>query len=269
MVVFLLSSFVSMEVSAAQPDIGVPIEKLKWDEVNKLLPKFSKFKVLDTETGRIFDVQRRAGSHHADVQPLTPKDTKTMKEIYNGKWSWKRRSIIVISDNKWVAASMHGMPHGAGALPNNFPGHFCIHFYGSTTHRTNHMDLSHKLMIFKAAGELHEYLYDSNPDAVVRAYIAGLKQHDAVILQAVSLQTFNAEKTFKQIENVKISRLGKKKVSADELVMQLPIEVEWFIKDRGRKAVSGNITVVRFSPDGPWFVDHHHFMKKNGLRVKN
>ena len=92
-----------------------------------------------------------------------------MKEIYGGKWSWKRRAIIVIHQDQWIAASMHGMPHGAGALENDFPGHFCIHFYGSKTHRTNSMDLSHKLMILKAAGKLQEYVNNADPFEHIRA----------------------------------------------------------------------------------------------------
>src|SRR4051812_23938190 len=156
------------EVKAA-PAISYKIEMLNWKEVNPILPKYSKFTVLDIETGKKFTVQRRAGSHHADVQPLTSKDTKVMKKIYGGKWSWKRRAIIVIHKDEWIAASMHGMPHGAGALKNNFPGHFCIHFYGSTTHRTNSMDLSHMLMILKASGKLDDYLSRANPYEVVSA----------------------------------------------------------------------------------------------------
>ena len=75
---------------------GLQIDMLPWEKVYKILPKYSKFTVLDVETGKRFHVQRRAGSRHADVQPLTPKDTTIMKEIYGGKWSWKRRAIIVI-----------------------------------------------------------------------------------------------------------------------------------------------------------------------------
>ena len=54
-----------------------------------------------------------------------------MKKIYHNQWSWKRRAIIVLIDHQMIAASMHGMPHGAGALQNDFPGHFCVHFSGS------------------------------------------------------------------------------------------------------------------------------------------
>src|SRR3954452_21757693 len=163
----------------AATNLSYKIEMLDWKEVNQLLPKYTKFTVLDVETGKKFRVQRRAGSHHADVQPLTTKDTKIMKKIYGGKWSWKRRAIVVISKDQWIAASMHGMPHGGGALKNNFPGHFCIHFYGSTTHRTNSMDLSHMLMIYKASGQLNQYLAKADPYQVINAYIVGFKQQDS------------------------------------------------------------------------------------------
>lgn len=115
-------------VLAEDIGIGIKIEILPWEEINEILPKNSKFTVLDVETGKRFNVQRRAGSSHADVQPLTLKDTQIMREIYDGKWSWRRRAIIVIHQNQWIAASMHGMPHGVGSLKNRFPGHFCIHF---------------------------------------------------------------------------------------------------------------------------------------------
>lgn len=60
------------------------------------------------ETGLQFQVQRRAGKNHADVQPLTKQDTAVMKQIYQGKWSWKRRAILVRKDDQFLAASMHG-----------------------------------------------------------------------------------------------------------------------------------------------------------------
>ncbi|WMT40463.1 hypothetical protein RE628_25265 [Paenibacillus sp. D2_2] len=84
-----------------------------WSEVNKLLPKKSKFSIIDMEKGLVFRAQRRAGSRHADVQPLTKEDTKTMKQIFDNRWSWDRRAIVVVMDNnKRIAASMNGMPHG-------------------------------------------------------------------------------------------------------------------------------------------------------------
>ncbi len=64
-------------------------ELLPWEKVNELIPRYSTFSVTDIDTGLSFKAQRRAGNHHADVQPLTKKDTEIMKRIYEGKWSWK------------------------------------------------------------------------------------------------------------------------------------------------------------------------------------
>jgi hypothetical protein len=247
--------------------INNKIEMLNWKEVNQILPKYTKFTVMDVETGKKFKVQRRAGSQHADVQPLTSKDTLVMKKIYGGKWSWKRRAIIVIHKDQWVAASMHGMPHGAGALENNFPGHFCIHFYGSTTHRTNTMDLSHMLMVLKASGKLNEYLGKANPYQVVNAYVAGLKQQDAQITSQASLQNITWKPILKKVENVKIARMELLPVEdlTEEISLDIPIEIDWYIKDSGRQTFRGDIHLIRFSPVDAWKVDSQHFLKENHL----
>lgn len=107
---------------------------LSWEEIDEIIPRFTTFTITDLETGLRFKAQRRAGNNHADVQPVTKADTAIMKEVYGGKWSWKRRAILVHYNGHAIAASMHGMPHGGGALANGFPGHFCIHFKDSLTH---------------------------------------------------------------------------------------------------------------------------------------
>lgn len=242
-------------------------ELLPWEEVNKILPKYSVFVVRDLETGLEFEVQRRAGSKHADVQPLTAEDTKIMKKIYSGKWSWKRRAIAVLHNDRQIAASMHGMPHGAGALKNNFPGHFCIHFYGSTTHRRNYMDLSHKLMTLKSAGKLGDYLQTTEPYELVSAYIAGFKEQDESVVRLASLQNGNWKKILPKVENsalIAMPMLPTEDIQYD-LILRIPVEIEWFIKDRGRKKFNGDIWLVRFSPTGPWKIDSTRFLKDNDL----
>lgn len=252
----------------AESTISYKIEMLNWKEVNQILPKYTKFTVMDVETGKRFKVQRRAGSHHADVQPLTSKDTKVMKRIYGGKWSWKRRAIIVIHKDQWIAGSMHGMPHGAGALANNFPGHFCIHFYGSTTHRTNSMDLSHMLMVLKASGKLNQYLGKANPYEVINAYVAGLKQQDARITSQASLQQIKWKPILGVIENIRISRMEFLPAEdlTNEISLDVPIDVDWYIKDRGRRSFRGVIHLIRFSPMDAWKVDSQDFLKENNLK---
>lgn len=134
-------------------------EMLPWSEVKHLFPKKARSQIIDLETGLTFDVERRAGDKHADVQPLTRADTDVMKRIYKGKWIWDRRAILIQVDDRRIAASMHGMPHGRGSLQNGFPGISAFIFFGSTTHLTQNADPSHQLMIHKAAGKRHSILF--------------------------------------------------------------------------------------------------------------
>lgn len=268
----ILTCFSMIVSSELFPLIGYTSPRynlIPWEKVNQILPKYSKFTVVDAETGHKFRVQRRAGSRHADVQPLTSNDTKIMKKIYHGKWSWRRRAIFVVDGKKKIPASMHGMPHGAGALQNNFPGHFCIHFYGSTTHRTNHMDLSHKLMILKAAGRLEEHLAKPNPYEVVNAFITGLKEQDERIVSLVSYQKINWGDLLGDIESVHIRSMTILPLEdlTSELSLSIPITVDMYIKDEGLKQFRGNITVVRFSQLDAWKVDCTAFLIKSGITL--
>ena len=263
----VLLTFTDISVMAKkQPD---KVKMPQWEEVNELLPRYSKFTVMDLETGLRFRVQRRAGSNHADVQPLTSEDTAIRKKIYSGKWSWKRRAIIVISEKGKIAASMHGLPHGGGALKNNFPGHFCIHFYGSTTHRTNFMDLSHKLMILKSAGKLEKYLEQTDPYDLVNAYIAGIKQQDPYIVSFISLQDLKWKKLLPLIENISINRMEVLPAEdvGDQLTLTVPVEINWQIKGRGGRNFTGEIVLVRFLGNEQWKVDSTRFLEDNKITI--
>jgi|LSQX01.1.fsa_nt_gb hypothetical protein len=144
-------------------------ELIPWEEADQLFPKYAKARIVDVDTRLSFWVQRRAGTEHADVQPLTKEDTEIMKTIYQGKWSWQRKAIIVeLEDGRRLAASMHGMPHGAGAIRgNNFNGHFCVHFWGSTTHGSKKPNRAHQIMVWKAAGQFDQQLEKvSAPEAI-------------------------------------------------------------------------------------------------------
>ncbi|MEH7441530.1 hypothetical protein V7201_04255 [Bacillus sp. JJ1122] len=256
-------------IEAKKQSANQKVQMYQWEEVNDILPKYSKFTVVDLETGMKFRVQRRAGSNHADVQPLTSEDTAIMKKIYNGQWSWKRRAILVISDEQMkIAASMHGMPHGGGALKNNFPGHFCIHFYGSTTHRTNFMDLSHKLMILKAAGRLELYLEQTDPYDLINAFIAGIKQQDPKIVSYISLQEQDWDTILPSIDNVRISRMEvlPHEDITDELTLSVPVEINWQLKGVGGRNFTCLIKLVRFMPNEQWKIDSVQFLKDNGIK---
>jgi hypothetical protein len=153
---------------------------IPWDEASLLIPRMARAEVMDILTGVTFSAQRRAGSSHADFQPLTRQDTEAMRLIYQEGWSWNRRAVLVRSpDGRWLAASMNGMPHGGDGIPGNgFSGHFCIHFYQSRTHGSNQADPMHQAMVFRAAGKLPEYVKTLAPPQLAELYVAGLHQRD-------------------------------------------------------------------------------------------
>ena len=121
-------------------------ERLDWFEEGPwTIPKGAVFTVKDCKTGKTFKCKRWSGANHCDTMPLTKEDTAIMKSLYGGNWSWRRRSILVLYNDHVYAASMNGMPHGTTTIKNNnFPGHFCIHFYGSKTHGTKRVDPTHQ-----------------------------------------------------------------------------------------------------------------------------
>lgn len=128
-------------------------EKLNWFKGGSTaIPKGGIFTVKDVRTGKTFKCKRWSGYNHMDSEPLTADDTAIMKSIYGGRWSWARRPILVKYNGHVYACSMNGMPHEDDTIAdNNFPGHFCIHFYMSRTHATNHLDPDHQACVAAAA----------------------------------------------------------------------------------------------------------------------
>lgn len=128
-------------------------ELLPWEQVKQIFPIGDTARVFDLETGLSFRVHRHGGHLHADCEPFSPKDTAIMFAIFDGKWSWERRSVIVEVGEYRIAGSINGQPHGRYTLrENNFPGHFCVHFYQSRLHKNGKIDPTHQRMILKAAG---------------------------------------------------------------------------------------------------------------------
>lgn len=129
-------------------------ETLDWfkDDGTHVIPKNARFTIKDVGTGKTFEAVRWSGANHIDAEPRTASDTKTMKAIYGGSWSWRRRPILVMYNGHVYAASMNGMPHGTQTISgNNFEGHFCIHFKNSKTHETKRVDSEHQNAVNRAA----------------------------------------------------------------------------------------------------------------------
>ena len=130
------------------------VQMIDWfasNTIQKAIPRETgTAKVIDTRSGRSFNVTRRGGTNHIDAEPTTRADTNTMKEI-RGYWSWDRRPCLVIVGNLVIAASWNGMPHGGCMINDNgFSGHFCIHFKNSRTHASNSVDAAHQACVREA-----------------------------------------------------------------------------------------------------------------------
>ncbi|WLD92756.1 hypothetical protein [Alkalihalobacillus sp. AL-G] len=235
------------------------IELKTWEETKSIIPKGSEFEVIDIETGLFFKVQRRAGSKHADVQPLTKTDTAIMKAIYNGKWSWKRRAIYIMKDGHVIAASMHGMPHGAGALVNNFPGHFCIHLPGSTTHTSRKEDPTHQLMILKAAGKLDHYIEKANSEQLADVFMNAVNQEDHSIVRKTIEKRLSDEK-LKQVFFIHPAKPISEDAPTNILMTQYPVKV-MYKTDQGLMKKKLNLTVQRYSLTGRWYVNIDKLLK--------
>ncbi|MGR3763961.1 hypothetical protein [Rossellomorea sp. NS-SX7] len=249
-------------ISSQFPSFSIEIQP--WHTVNEMIPNKSFFTIIDVETGLSFNVQRRAGSKHADVQPLTREDTKIMKRIYGGEWSWDRRAILVQYNDSLIPASMNGMPHGAGALQNGFPGHFCVHFYGSTTHKTPTPDLAHKLMILKAGGELHRYLYNMDPYESLHIMEVAINQHDDNLLSLVLTKgkEGTAKKLINEIEYIDISELSL--LPSEDLHpffgLIVKAKLKW-VSSEQTHVQRGELILRKNSPEDQWAIDSEALIK--------
>lgn len=140
----------SSKTTKAQPKTEV----LDWyaDNVTRVIPKNAKFTIKDIRTGKTFQAIRWSGGNHIDAEPLTASDTKVMKSVYGGSWSWRRRPILIQCGGHVYAASMNGMPHGDDIFSgNDFKGVFCIHFKNSKTHGSDKVDPDHQSCITTAS----------------------------------------------------------------------------------------------------------------------
>lgn len=110
------------------------VELLEWEKASQVLAIGKVAKVTDVYTGESFYIKRFSGANHADVEPLTKNDTRIMNQIWGGP-TWNTRPIIVEVDGRRLAAAMHNMPHDVQTITDNdYNGHTCIHFLGSTKH---------------------------------------------------------------------------------------------------------------------------------------
>lgn len=139
------------------------VELIDWfNGGSEVYSRYTEATVIDVQTGLSFHVRRFGGQYHGDSEPLTAEDTEIMKQIVGGHWTWDRHAIWLKIGERYIAASMNGMPHMVSPTPgNNFPGHFCIHFLHSKVHETGKECAKHQAEVieaFASADKLDEYL---------------------------------------------------------------------------------------------------------------
>ncbi|REK74287.1 hypothetical protein [Paenibacillus paeoniae] len=235
-------------------------ELLSWQEAKRVIPRKTNLTVIDLETGLRFNAQRRAGSSHADVQPLTKADTETMKQIYNGTWSWHRRAILVEANGRTLAASMHGMPHGGDGIPGNgFSGHFCIHFQGSTTHGKGNIDLGHQLMIAKASGTLGSFMSELDPYDTINTFFLANTYDDRALMHRVFPISMlpQAKRRYFGAEDAAIRHrfMEPDEHSHTELITDIPVET---CQARGSRCAQKSVSIFhmrRLSLLDAWTID--------------
>ncbi|BAF59204.1 MAG: LysM peptidoglycan-binding domain-containing protein [Pelotomaculum sp.] len=140
--------------SSGKEKRSITVEPVDWSEVDELFPRGSTAYLQDFKTGRQFQIYRLFGTNHADCEPLTAEDSRIMKEVFGGEWSWDRRPAVLLLNGRAIACSMAGMPHGTSQdiYGNDFDGHFDLHFLNSRTHETNRIDPDHQAAVRRAAG---------------------------------------------------------------------------------------------------------------------
>lgn len=226
---------------------------LDWSEVDLIIPLYSTFKVTDLDSGLQFKAQRRAGSGHADAQPVSRQDTNIMKQIYGGKWSWNRKAILITYDDQTIAASMHGMPHGGGALSNGFPGHFCIHFNNSVTHRTKSVDLSHQVMVHKAAGELIPFVKNQDPHGVIELFFIAINHHDHDLLQLIYNDDLNElDGILTSVEMLRITNNDQQPSITGEFLYEIPLEFKVKRFNQKEETLHYTFMLTRDGPTSEW-----------------
>ncbi|MEA4845707.1 MAG: peptidoglycan-binding domain-containing protein [Clostridiaceae bacterium] len=146
-----------------------------WKEANTVFSIGTTADVTDVRTGKSFTIVRTYGGNHADCEAATLEDSKIIKGIWGGNWSWSRRPIIIEVDGRKLAASMAAMPHaGVDSQPankilssrsqgygrgynldkiknNGMDGVVDVHFLNSRTHGTNKVDANHQKAVKEAA----------------------------------------------------------------------------------------------------------------------
>ena len=103
--------------------------ELWYAKVRNECRKYPYCTIYDPESGLAYQVHMFSYGKHAEIEPLTAKDTKIMYEIFGGQ-SWTPKPVwVIFADGTIRIATTHSVPHEVQHIrDNDFPGHSCLHF---------------------------------------------------------------------------------------------------------------------------------------------
>ncbi|WP_324718060.1 hypothetical protein U7230_07295 [Carboxydochorda subterranea] len=212
-------------------------EPLPWPEVDRMFPFDAEATIEDLRTGLWLRVRRYGGYRHADVEPVTRQDTAVLHRIFGGQWTWRRRPVVAIIQDRRIAASVNGMPHGNGLIAaNDFPGHFCLHFLGSQVHASGRIDPSHQLMVHQASGRLIERLAEAPPAQLVQWALAAVQESDEAALH-LTVTGWDATLARRLLENIRHVTIVGLVVSGATVRAELVVYYEQPNPDAGYRQV--------------------------------
>lgn len=159
-------------------------ELLNWDEVKQIFQTGCDAIVTDLDSGQKFAVKRTGGYSHADVEPQSEKDAAVVRNLYESKMIWKRRAVVIETEGRKIAASLTGAPHGHGIIKdNNFTGKMGLYFSGKD--KAGGGNLSHRVMIWKAAGKTRQQLRQLTLEETIMVLFTALDQRDKKTLSFI------------------------------------------------------------------------------------
>jgi hypothetical protein len=107
------------------------VQLLHWfDTVKPSVKEGQTCLVLDPASKRSWTLQFSSLDNHADLEPLTLRDTQIMNAAFGNKATWTPKPVYVrLPDGRWTLAATNNTPQSIGSITGNgFDGYLCMHF---------------------------------------------------------------------------------------------------------------------------------------------
>ncbi len=107
------------------------VQLLHWfDTVKPSVKEGQTCLVFDPVSKRSWTLQFYLLDRHADLEPLTLRDTQIMNAAFGNKTAWTPKPVYVkLPDGRWTLATTNNTPQSSGSITGNgFDGYLCVHF---------------------------------------------------------------------------------------------------------------------------------------------